>query len=125
MSNNSQIPSHRLAIEPLMTDKTYGILKATAQIYLPALGTMYFGLAQIWGLPFGEQISGTILVLDTFLGVLVGISSKVYNVSDAKYAGAMDVRQEDGRKKFTFTLDKDPEDLVDKQDVTFRVNAPR
>ena len=59
-------------------DKVYDALKWIAQYLLPALGTLYFALASIWGLPFGEQIVGTIVAIDTFLGVLLGISSNTY-----------------------------------------------
>lgn len=62
-----------------MTNKMYDILKWIAQYFLPAVGTLYFALAGIWGLPYGEQIVGTITAVDTFLGVLLGISSAQYN----------------------------------------------
>lgn len=62
-----------------MTNKVYDILKWVAQYFLPAIGTLYFALAGIWGLPYGEQIVGTITAVDTFLGVLLGISSAQYN----------------------------------------------
>ena len=62
-----------------MSNKTYDILKYVAQIVLPALGTLYFALASIWGLPYGEQIVGTITAIDCFLGALLGISTKLYN----------------------------------------------
>ncbi len=63
----------------MLSNKTYDTLKWIAQILLPALGTLYFALASIWGLPFGEQIVGTITAIDTFLGCLLGISSVIYN----------------------------------------------
>lgn len=62
-----------------MTNKVYDILKWIAQYFLPAVGTLYFALAGIWGLPYGEQVVGTITAVDTFLGVLLGISSAQYN----------------------------------------------
>lgn len=62
-----------------MTNKTYDILKFIAQIALPAVGALYFGLAKIWGFPYGEEIVGSIAVVDTFLGTLLGISSAQYN----------------------------------------------
>ena len=62
-----------------MTNKVYDILKWIAQYFLPAIGTLYFALAGIWGLPYGEQIVGTITAVDTFLGILLGISSAQYN----------------------------------------------
>ena len=62
-----------------MSDKVYDVLKWIAQILLPAAGTLYFALAQIWGFPYAEQIVGTITAVDAFLGVLLGISSYQYN----------------------------------------------
>lgn len=62
-----------------MANKTYDILKFIAQIFLPALGTLYFALAGIWGLPYGEQIVGTITAIDTFLGAVLKISTNQYN----------------------------------------------
>jgi hypothetical protein len=62
-----------------MKNSTYDILKYIAQIVLPALGALYFALSQIWGLPYGEEIVGTITALDCFLGAILGISTAVYN----------------------------------------------
>ena len=61
-----------------MSNKTYDILKWIAQILLPAIGTLYFAIAQIWGLPYAEQIVGTIMSLDAFLGAVLGVSTKAY-----------------------------------------------
>ena len=66
-----------------MSNKVYDVLKFVAQILLPALGTLYFALASIWGLPYGEQIVGTITAVDTFLGAILGISSAKYNKLNA------------------------------------------
>lgn len=62
-----------------MSNKTYDVLKWIAMIFLPACGTLYFALAGIWGFPYAEQVVGTITALDTFLGVVLGISSAQYN----------------------------------------------
>ena len=62
-----------------MSNKTYDVLKWIAQIFLPALGTLYFGLAKIWNLPYPEEIVGTITAVDLFLGALLGISTLEYN----------------------------------------------
>lgn len=61
-----------------MSNKVYDVLKYIAQIALPALGTLYFALAEIWGLPYGEQIVGTITAVDACLGALLMISSSKY-----------------------------------------------
>lgn len=62
----------------MMSNKIYDILKWIAQIVLPALGTLYFALASIWGFPYGEQIVGTITAIDTFLGAILGVSNHMY-----------------------------------------------
>lgn len=63
----------------LISNKTYDILKWITQYLLPASGTLYFALSTIWGLPYGEQIVGTITAIDAFLGVILGISTAQYN----------------------------------------------
>ena len=62
-----------------MSNKTYDILKWVAQLLLPALGTLYFALAGLWGFPYGEEIVGTITALDAFLGAILGLSAAQYN----------------------------------------------
>lgn len=62
-----------------MSNTTYDRLKFIAQVVLPAAGTLYAALAGIWGLPYAEQIVGTIVAVDTFLGVVLKISTHQYN----------------------------------------------
>lgn len=63
-----------------MTNKIYDKLKWVALVLLPAIGTLYFALSGIWGLPYGEQIVGTVTAVDTFLGIILGISTSAYNM---------------------------------------------
>ena len=58
-----------------MSNKTYDVLKWIAMYLLPAIGTLYFALAGIWSFPYGEQVVGTVTAVDTFLGVILGIST--------------------------------------------------
>ena len=62
-----------------MSNETYNVLKFIAQVILPAIGTLYFALAQIWDLPLAEEIVGTITAVDAFLGAVLGISTAQYN----------------------------------------------
>ena len=62
-----------------MSNKVYDVLKWIAMYFLPAIGTLYFALSGIWNLPYGEQVVGTITAIDTFLGVILGISNAQYN----------------------------------------------
>ena len=62
-----------------MSNKVYDVLKWIAMYFLPAIGTLYFALSGIWNLPYGEKVVGTITAIDTFLGVILGISTAQYN----------------------------------------------
>lgn len=62
-----------------ISNKAYDILKWIAQYLLPAAGTLYFAIAGIWGLPYAEQVVGTVTAVDTFLGVILGVSAAKYN----------------------------------------------
>ena len=68
----------------IFSNKTYDILKWIAMYLIPATGTLYFALANIWNLPYGEEIVGTLTAVDTFLGVLLGISTNQYNKNLSK-----------------------------------------
>lgn len=61
-----------------MSNKLYDILKWIALYLLPALATLCFALAEIWNLPYGEEVVGTISAVNTFLGVILGISTIKY-----------------------------------------------
>lgn len=73
-----------------LDNKTYDALKWVAQILLPAIGTLYFALSKIWGLPFGEEVVGTIMALDAFLGALLGISTEKYKREQELYINLKD-----------------------------------
>lgn len=78
------------------SNKTYDILKWIARYLLPALGTFYFALAGIWGLPYGEQIIGTISAIETFLGILLGISTAKYKKQTDTAADTVAEERKDG-----------------------------
>ena len=62
-----------------MSNKTYDIIKYVTMIGLPAVGTFYVTIAGIWGLPYGEQVAGTITALVALIGSFLGVSSAQYN----------------------------------------------
>lgn len=64
-----------------LSNKVYDVLKWVAIIVLPALGTFYFALAGVWGLPYAEQIVGTLTAVETLIGALIGISTASHNKS--------------------------------------------
>ena len=67
-----------------MSNKIYDILKYIAQIVLPAIATLYFALAKIWGFPYATEIVGTISAVDAFMGALLQISTNLYNKDGEK-----------------------------------------
>jgi hypothetical protein len=111
----------------------YDFLKQVAQIWLPALGSAYFSLASIWHLPNPDEVVGTIVVIDTFLGVVLHISTQGYSQSDKAFDGTAHIMTSpDGTEKtFMLVLNKDPAgDLVDiesKPSISFKISkeAPK
>lgn len=108
----------------MLSDRTYNFTKRLVQVILPALSSLYFGLAAIWGLPAAEQVVGTLAVVTTFLGVTLGISSREYEASGAAYDGNMLVTETpDGGKNFLLELESDPAELENKKAITFKVSS--
>lgn len=68
----------------MLNNKTYDILKWVCIIVLPAMATLYSGIAKIWALPYATEIPQTIIVIDAFLGALLGVSTIQYNKDDTQ-----------------------------------------
>lgn len=105
-----------------MNNKTYDILKWVALVFLPALGTLYFALAQTWVLPYGEEVVGTVVALELFLGALIGVSNSTYKKTGAGYDGSLLIDTSDEDKDvFQIELDTAVEDLPDKEAINLKV----
>ena len=107
----------------VLSNKAYDRTKWFTTIFLPAFGALYFGVAQIWGLPKAEEVVGTITVVATFLGVLLGISSRAYN-SEAALDGQLVPAGSDpdtGMTNLKMILNKTPEDVLQKKTVRLKV----
>ena len=63
----------------MLSNKAYDILKWVCIIVLPAIATLYMGLAKIWDLPYETELPPTITVIDAFLGALLGVSTIQYH----------------------------------------------
>lgn len=63
----------------ILPDKVYDILKWVCLIVFPALAYGYSALSEVWGLPLGPQVSQTINIIATVLGVIIGVSTLNYN----------------------------------------------
>lgn len=65
-----------------MSNKLFDTLRFLQTVLLPAIGTLYFALADIWGLPYAEQVVGTVTALTAFLGAFVEYKRRTYHESD-------------------------------------------
>lgn len=65
-----------------LTNSTYDFLKWMAMLFLPALATLVRVVFAIWNIPYGEQISATIVAINTFLGAILGISNMNYKKTE-------------------------------------------
>jgi hypothetical protein len=105
----------------LFTNRLYDKLKFLALVLLPAVGTLYFGLAGIWGLPAAEKVIGSIGVLDTFLGVVLHLSNTNYYKNGDNFAGTLHVTT-DSPPQVLAEFNGDPADLPGKHSVELNVN---
>ena len=109
-----------------LNNTVYDILKWIVVIFLPASGAAYYGLSILWGLPYVEQIVGTVVVTETFLGALIGISTTTYNKKDGGYDGVLMLESdEENRAVYSFVLHDDPELLVNKDKLNIKVSPRR
>lgn len=127
MSESSTAPAKK----PLLSDKLYDSLKKFVTLVLPAVGTLYFALAQIWGLPKAEEVIGSIAALATAMGSLLHISSVTYNNSDTiggKYVGDLVVEphpQDPSTKILAVHLNEDAASVIARDEAVFKVQPPQ
>lgn len=65
-------------------EQLYHKLKYIAQVVLPAFATLYFTVAGLWELPYPDEISKTIIAIDTFMGIVLRISEKNYQNAEGE-----------------------------------------
>lgn len=98
----------------MLSDKVYNALKIVAQYVLPGAASLYFGLSQIWNLPYPDQIVGTIMAIDTFLGAILGVSLVQYNkmVRSNEYVQSSMLSLEVTEPKTMFSMSKNTYDIL-------------
>lgn len=69
----------------MLTNRMYDLLKWITLILLPAASILYLALANVWGLPYGTEVAGTIAAIDLFLATLLGISTNTFKVNNPMY----------------------------------------
>lgn len=110
---------------PLLKNYTYDRVRSFVELGLPGLGAFYFALSQIWGLPYGEEVVGTLAALTTLLGIFVVISRKQYNEDGPAFDGTMRVLEDDAeRSLYSLDVDTPLEKLPKQKEIRLRV-APQ
>lgn len=106
----------------IFSNKVYNILKWVVQLVLPAIGTLYFALASTWQWPNAEQTLGTIVAVTAFLGAILGISSKSYNRSDARFDGDFELIEDEQGQAVRIGVKQDEvPNLLQKDSVVLKV----
>lgn len=109
----------------VLSEKAYQFLKNLVQIVLPGLGTLYFSIAEIWGLPAGEKVVATLSAIAVFLGIILKISSSTFEKLGKAFDGDFVVEDGEDGMSFRLALDTGPEELALKDRITFRKVAER
>ena len=108
---------------PSLSSRNYDLLKQTAQLFLPAIGTLYFALSQIWGFPGGAEVTGTVAALNVFAGVAVAWLKSLHDASGARFGGTLEIHDtEEGSNLHLKSLD--PAALLDADEITFKIVKP-
>lgn len=100
-----------------LSNRQYDVFKFVAMILLPSIGSLYFAIAQVWGLPYGEEVVGTITAIDTFLGLLVHKSASDYT---PEVDGTLHVTDDD---QVVAAISTPTEDSINKGVILLAVKA--
>lgn len=109
----------------MFSDKTYARLKWIVMIFIPALSALYVGLAQLLGLPGALAVSGTLALLASFFGTLLGISSRNFNQLPTPTDGVIEYQELDDGIDLTFSTEAEMQELIKKGELAFRVVPKR
>lgn len=85
-----------------LNSKAYDFLKWVVQILLPSLGTFYFTVSQIFDLPYGEEVIGTLAALALFIGALIGISKSNFDKDPSNFDGSVTLAPDPNGDKAIF-----------------------
>lgn len=105
----------------IINNKVYDQLKWIALILLPGTATLYLALGQIWGWPYGNEVSGTIMAIDTFLGMMLGISTANYRASGVGTDGVLVVDKQEN--ELYLAANKEPKELAKQDEVVFKTES--
>lgn len=106
-----------------LSNKLYDKMKWVTQYLLPATATLYFALAGLWGFPNAEEVMGTIVAIETFMGILLGISSNTYKKNEGYPDGELVITEGVDKDVYSIQLNEDPTSLKGRDTVTIKVTS--
>lgn len=108
-------------VQSLLSSKQYNILKWVVIIVLPAITTVYGTFSNIWGWPYGDQIVASFSAITLFLGIIIGVSTRSYNMSSAGPSGTLVVDRTDANTQTYLAFKQDPNTIADGSQITLNV----
>jgi hypothetical protein len=106
-----------------LPSSVYDAAKDTALIYLPAVAVLYGALAAVWHWGFIAEVSATILAVDTFLGVVLKISTASYNNSSKSTDGTLIIDQSNPAKdSYVFDVATPLDEVAGADRITLKID---
>lgn len=100
-----------------LSNASYDLLRRFVEIILPGVGSLYFGVAQIWGLPNADKVVGTVAVLTIFMALVLRASRSSFNAQEPQYDGEV-IQDEDGVYRIQPSVEA--EELISKKQLVFK-----
>lgn len=110
-----------------LSNKLYDRLKFLAMVGLPALAALYLGLGQLWNWPETEKVVASIVLVNTFLGALLRLSTAKYKRNLSNYDGflsATGVDEITGHPNLNLVVTTPPAELLASDVVRLKVGPP-
>lgn len=107
---------------PVLSNKTYDIVKDGVTIAFPAAVTLYAGLAVLWGWPNSTEIVASAGLFGTFAGVLLKIASKRYEKLPVQYDGQLIANDPDPENEtYRLSFDTGLAEMAEQNEVRLKV----
>ena len=121
MSDTTKTPSTSL----VLNNKVYDVAKDAVTIYLPALVTLYAGMAVLWEWAYTDKVVASAGLIITFLGVILKLSSNQYANQPTDYDGTLIINETDPEKDImSLNVDRTYDELGEKKELILKVVNP-
>lgn len=108
--------------KPFISEEAYLLFRRLVEYVFPALGTLYFTIAQLWGLPYAEEVVGTIVALAAFFAVIVKLSRWAYQNDNSRFDAALVMDQSDPeQERWGFNIIRSIDEIGEKDEMAVKV----